>query len=95
MTRPPKLGDAEVEYALAELKGWARAGNAITRKYEFKTFPAAIEWVRKVAEEAERMDHHPDLDIRWRNVTATLSTHSAGGLTSLDFALARAMDALA
>ena len=95
MTRPPKLGDAEVEYALADLKGWTRAGAAITRTYEFTTFPLAIEWVRKVADEAERLDHHPDLDIRWRKVTATLSTHSAGGLTALDFALARAMDALA
>lgn len=95
MNRPSKLGEAEVARALADLEGWARVGDAITRTYEFKTFPAAIEWVRKVADEAEKLDHHPDLDIRWRKVTATLSTHSAGGLTSLDFVLARTMDGLA
>lgn len=94
MSRPPKLGDAEVEYALANLKGWTRAGGAISKSFEFPTFAAAIEWVNGAADVAEGMDHHPDLDIRYSKVTATLSTHSAGGLTRLDFDLARELDAL-
>jgi len=92
---PTRLGDAEVEYALANLKGWTRAGNAITKTFEFAKFLEGIAWVDRVAQIAERIDHHPDLDIRYTKITATLSTHSAGGLTKLDFSLAKEMDALA
>jgi len=95
MTRPAKLSEAEIEYALGTLPHWARAGTAITRTFAFPTFPAGIAWVSRVAEAAERMDHHPDLDIRYTKITATLATHSAGGLTALDFALAAEMDRLA
>ena len=93
--RPAKLGEAEVEYAIAHLKGWARAGNAISKTFAFARFIEGIEWVDRVALIAERFDHHPDLDIRYTKITATLATHSAGGLTKLDFDLAREMDALA
>ena len=93
--KPVKLGEAEVEYALANLKGWARTGNAITKTFEFQKFLGGIEWVDRVAQIAERLDHHPDLDIRYTKITATLATHSAGGLTKLDFDLAKEMDALA
>ena len=92
--RPSKLGDAEVEYALSALKDWTRAGNAITKTFAFAKFLDGIAWVDKVALAAERLDHHPDLDIRYNKVTATLSTHSAGGLTKSDFGLAKEMDAL-
>lgn len=94
MTRPPRLGDAEIEYALANLKGWSRTGNALTKTFAFQTFPDAIAWVNRAAEVAEGIDHHPDLDIRYTKVTATLATHSAGGLTRLDFDLAKELDAL-
>ena len=92
---PTRLGEAEVEYALANLKGWTRAGNAIAKTFAFAKFLEGIEWLGRVAEIAERIDHHPDLDIRYTKITATLSTHSAGGLTKLDFDLAKEMDALA
>ncbi len=95
MTRPAKLGDAEIEYALAGIKGWTRAAGAITKTFAFATFMDGIAWVGKVAAAAERLDHHPDLDIRYTKITATLSTHAAGGLTTLDFDLAREMDSLA
>lgn len=91
--RPAKLDEGEVEYALASLKGWTRAGAAITKTFAFATFLDGIAWVDRVALIAERLDHHPDLDIRYNKITATLSTHSAGGLTKLDFELARDMDA--
>lgn len=95
MARPPRLAEADIEYALAGLTGWSRAGTAITRTFTFATFMAGIAWVDRVAAAAERLDHHPDLDIRYTRITATLATHSAGGLTQLDFDLAREMDALA
>jgi len=67
---------------------------------DHKVFPAAtrqeaIDFVNKVAQEAEKMDHHPDIDIRWNKVKLVLSTHSAGGLTNNDFMLATKVDKLA
>ncbi len=93
--RPPKLDEGEIARVLRGLNGWERAGDAITKTFAFPTFTDGITWVNRVAEAAERLDHHPDLDIRYSKITATLSTHSAGGLTRLDFDLAREMDALA
>ncbi|UGT64258.1 4a-hydroxytetrahydrobiopterin dehydratase [Nocardia asteroides] len=91
----PLLTDSEITEALSELDGWSRDGAAITRAIEAESFLAGIDLVRRVAEAAERADHHPDIDIRWRTVTYTLSTHSAGGLTAQDVALAREIDRLA
>jgi 4a-hydroxytetrahydrobiopterin dehydratase len=61
---------------------------------QFTDFPAAIAAVVRVAELAEERDHHPDIDIRWRTVTFTVRTHSAGGVTVLDIALAAAISDL-
>ena len=69
--------------------GWENNGREITRLYKFKDFAEALNFVNKVAGLAEAADHHPDIDIRWNKVRLTLSTHSAGGLTEKDFALAR------
>ena len=68
--------------------GWENNGKEITRTYKFKDFVEALAFVNKVAGLAEAADHHPDIDIRWNKVRLTLSTHSAGGLTDKDFALA-------
>jgi len=87
-----KLSDIEVQRALGTRSGWIRRGNAITRTFEFPTFPAAVAFVDRVAEVAERMDHHPDIDIRYTKVTCSLSTHSAGGITQKDFKLAEEID---
>ncbi len=73
---------------LATLDGWSGDERAITRTVELPTFLAAIEVVVRVAEVAEALDHHPDMDIRWRTVTFTCTTHSAGGVTARDFELA-------
>ncbi|WP_040791886.1 4a-hydroxytetrahydrobiopterin dehydratase [Nocardia paucivorans] len=88
------LTDAEIAEALDSLPEWTRSGNAITRTVRAASFPAGIELVRRVAEAAEAADHHPDIDIRWRNITFTLSTHAVGGLTERDVALARQIDRL-
>jgi 4a-hydroxytetrahydrobiopterin dehydratase len=90
-----KLSDIEVQRALGTRTGWTRRGNAITRTFEFPTFPAAIAFVNRIAESAEQMDHHPDVDIRYTKVTCSLSTHSAGGITARDFALADAIESAA
>lgn len=87
-----KLSDIEVQRALGARSGWTRRGNAITRTFEFPAFLAAIAFVNRIAEVAEKMDHHPDIDIRYTKVTCSLSTHSAGGITQKDFKLAEEID---
>ncbi|MBF6079084.1 4a-hydroxytetrahydrobiopterin dehydratase [Nocardia beijingensis] len=94
MAQQTLLSDTEIAEALTELPEWSRSGDALTRTVEAATFPAGIELVRRVADVAEEANHHPDIDIRWRKVTFTLSTHSAGGLTALDVALAHEIDRL-
>ncbi|KAA0022616.1 4a-hydroxytetrahydrobiopterin dehydratase [Antrihabitans cavernicola] len=89
------LTDSELSDGLADLPDWTRSGDSISRAIEAPTFPDAIELVRKVADEAETAQHHPDIDIRWRTVTFVLSTHSDGGLTAKDLALAATIDRLA
>jgi 4a-hydroxytetrahydrobiopterin dehydratase len=85
------LDDTAVAAALDELPGWERDGDAIVRTAELRSFPVAIEVVDRVAALAEKRDHHPDIDIRWRTLTFRCSTHSAGGLTQLDLDLARSI----
>lgn len=83
------LSSEQVDTGLAELEDWTRAGDAIRRTFHFESFPAAIAFVNRVADAAEGLDHHPDIDIRYRDVTLTLSTHSEGGITTKDLDLAR------
>ncbi|WP_067534468.1 4a-hydroxytetrahydrobiopterin dehydratase [Nocardia crassostreae] len=92
---PALLSDDDISKALLDLPDWIRTGDSIARTVEAPSFLAGIELVRRVAVAAEAADHHPDIDIRWRRVTFTLSTHSAGGLTALDMALAHEIDRLA
>jgi 4a-hydroxytetrahydrobiopterin dehydratase len=86
------LDDEEITRALADLPGWVRDEDTIQRMYEAADFPTAIRIVDEVARDAEEMDHHPDIDIRWRTVAFTCSTHSKGGLTQLDVELAHRID---
>jgi len=88
------LSDDQVDAAAATLNGWARADGALRRSVTFASFLEGIEAVRRVADAAERADHHPDIDIRWRTVTFTLATHSEGGITEQDVHLAREIDGL-
>lgn len=91
---PTKLSDLEIQRALGSLPGWARRGDVLTRTYSFQRFADGIRFVDRIAEVADSMDHHPDIDIRYTKVTITLSTHSAGGITQLDLDLAGKIDAL-
>ncbi|MCL4292336.1 MAG: 4a-hydroxytetrahydrobiopterin dehydratase [Acidimicrobiia bacterium] len=87
--------DSEIRAALAGLPGWERDGDMIRKEYERESFPDAVAFVVRVGFLAEQVDHHPDIDVRWRKVALALSTHSAGGLTVKDFELARRIEALA
>ncbi len=92
----PLLSQEQIEDALrGGLGSWAQAGDTIIRSVQAPSFLDGIALVQRVAEAAEEMNHHPDIDIRWTTVTFRLSTHSAGGLTENDLALARRIDALA
>jgi 4a-hydroxytetrahydrobiopterin dehydratase len=86
------MDDDEITQALQAIPHWRRDGDSITRAVEAPTFLEGIDLVGVVARAAEAADHHPDIDVRWRTVTFTLSTHSEGGLTPKDFALAGEID---
>ena len=89
------LSDIGIQRELSALPGWSRRGNALTKTFRFPTFPAGITFVTRVADLAESMDHHPDIDIRHTRLTFTLSTHDAGGSTAADLTLAREIERLA
>lgn len=82
------LTDDEIARQLAELPGWSRDGDTLVAVIEAPDFPAAIALVVAVADEAEQLNHHPDIDIRWRVTHWRLSTHDAGGITQRDIELA-------
>ena len=86
------LHEDQITIELRKLDGWSRAGNEIRRIWEFEGFVRAIEFVNSVAVIAEKFNRHTDIDIRWNRVVLTLSTHSAGGLTPLDFTVAKAIE---
>ena len=92
---PERLTDQQLTDGLSILPYWRKEGETLLRSFEAEDFPAAIRLVVAVAGAAEAMNHHPDIDIRWRTVHFALSTHSAGGLTALDLDLAARIDALA
>ena len=84
----PVLTDEQVDAAAENLDGWERVDGALRRSVKFGAFLEGIDAVRRVAEHAEREDHHPDIDIRWRTVTFALVTHSEGGITDKDVQMA-------
>jgi len=89
------LTAVDVAQQLEDLPGWAGDATGISRTYEAADFPGAIELVDAVARDAEEMNHHPDIDIRWRSVTFACATHSEGGVTQLDVELAHRIHDLA
>ena len=88
----PLLDADSVRTALAGLDGWDGGPDGISRTVRLPSFPAAIAVVDRVAEVAEEMDHHPDMDIRWRTLTFRCITYSAKGVTLRDIRLAQRID---
>ncbi len=90
------LSPEAVDSKLSNFPEWGlHEGKTIRREYQFADFAEAMKFVNRVAEIAEDMNHHPDIDIRWNKVTLSISTHSIGGLTENDFELAQKTDATA
>jgi 4a-hydroxytetrahydrobiopterin dehydratase len=92
---PQPLPDDAINRELGALPGWVRAGEEIVRTFDRGNFNGSIAFVNAIATAANNADHHPDIAIAWNKVTVRLSSHDAHGLTERDFALARAIDALA
>lgn len=92
MVRPVRLDDIAIANKLRTLPGWSRNGDAITRTFTFAGFPDAVDFITRLVESAEEMEHHPDVDLRYNKVIINLSTHDQDGLTELDFRLAALID---
>ena len=93
MGRRDLLDDAAIAARLGDL-AWTRDGAAIRRVVEFASFRDAVAFVNQVAVVAEELDHHPDLEIRYRTVELRSTTHDRGGITSMDLELAGRIDSL-
>jgi len=90
---PERLSEEAIADGLARLD-WTREGDELVRTVTKKNFVEAMAFVNKVAELAERANHHPDIAISWNKVTLRVTTHDAGGLSQLDLDLAAAVDAV-
>ncbi len=89
-----KLGDTAIAAALRELPGWRydSGSGAVLKDFKFKDFSEAFAFIARVALAAQAADHHPDWSNSYNKVSVTLSTHSAGGVTDKDLALAKAIE---
>jgi 4a-hydroxytetrahydrobiopterin dehydratase len=94
MPRPPRLSPDAVAAALADLPAWSGDEGGIERTAQLGSFRTAVDTIVAIADVAEEMDHHPDIDLRWRTLRIAVVTHSAGGVTELDLELARRVDVL-
>lgn len=92
---PQPLPEEAIVRKLAALPGWVREDEEIVRTFDRGNFNGSIAFVNAIATEANAADHHPDIAISWNDVTVRLSSHDAHGLTERDFALARAINAIA
>jgi 4a-hydroxytetrahydrobiopterin dehydratase len=90
-----KLSMSEAEQHLKNIAGWRLEGDQITKQFTFGGFPEAVAFVNRLVPEAEEADHHPDIQINYKRVTLTYSTHSERGLTDKDFAGAAMADRVA
>jgi 4a-hydroxytetrahydrobiopterin dehydratase len=88
----PALTTKQSRLHLKAVPAWSKRAQIISRTFKFAGFLKAIEFVNRVAKKAQKLNHHPDIDIRFNQVTLKLTTHDEGGLTEKDFSLARQCD---
>src|SRR5688572_5097290 len=88
----PQLKLEEVASALSQLGGWTYDSNTLTKEWTFQDFREAMAFLNAVAELAEASNHHPDIAVNYNRVRLTVSTHSEGGVTEKDVALAREIE---
>jgi 4a-hydroxytetrahydrobiopterin dehydratase len=91
---PRLLASDDLTAQLATLPGWRLEGDALVRTVQLADFAAALALVVAIGDEAEAMNHHPDIDLRYDTVRLALWTHVAGGVTQYDVELAHRIDAL-
>jgi len=89
------LSESEVQQALQQLSGWQKSGDAIQRLFQFPDFVRAMEFVNRIAEAAEGLNHHPDIYISYNKVTLSLVSHDAGGITQRDLRMAAKINEVA
>ncbi|CAN5456776.1 4a-hydroxytetrahydrobiopterin dehydratase [soil metagenome] len=89
-----KLSDEEIEKAVNELDGWKVEGKNLKKRFEFKNFSEALDFVNKVGAIAEEKDHHPDIYFGWGYAEFEITTHDVGGLTHNDFELAEEINSI-
>jgi 4a-hydroxytetrahydrobiopterin dehydratase len=90
-----KLNDEQINQQLTRISNWHREGDEIIREFKFDNFKRAVEFVNRVADQAEALNHHPDIFIHdWNRVRLSVTTHDAGGLTERDFNLAEHVNRL-
>ncbi len=89
------LNQEEIEYELSRLNGWKQEGDAIEKQFDRGDFSGAVGFLSEVAVTADEIDHHPDAQVSWSKVKLSITTHSAGGLTAMDFELAERIDEIA
>jgi 4a-hydroxytetrahydrobiopterin dehydratase len=92
MPAAPLLPKDQISAGLASLRGWQRDGNAIAKTFKRRDFSEAVAFVGSLVAPADEQNHHPDVVIRWNEVTLRLWTHASGGLTERDLRLARTID---
>ncbi len=96
MAKPAKLSKRKTDQGLAKLSGWKHERDALTKEFTLSSFTGAARFIAKIAPIANRMDHHPDLQLyRYKRVKIMLTTHDAGGITQKDFDLAAKIEKLA
>jgi 4a-hydroxytetrahydrobiopterin dehydratase len=88
----PALNNKQIKLHLHAVPNWSKSGQTILRTFKFEGFLKGIDFVNRVAKKAQKMNHHPDMDVRFDKVTLTLTTHDEGGITEKDFSLAAQCD---
>ena len=84
----------EITKAMEKLDNWGLASNSISKEFKFENFSGSLNFVNKVGEISNSLDHHPDITIRYNTVVLSLTTHSSDGLTEKDFEVAKEIDSL-
>jgi 4a-hydroxytetrahydrobiopterin dehydratase len=88
----PALHSKQIKLHLQAVPHWSKRAQTIFRTFKFEGFLKAIDFVNRIAAKAQKMNHHPDIDVRFDEVTLTLTTHDEGGITEKDFSLAKQCD---
>ena len=88
----PALTPNQINVCLKTVPNWSKHARTIHRTFEFHGFLNSIAFVNRIAKRAQKLNHHPDIDVRFNKVTLALTTHDQGGITEKDFSLARQCD---